>query len=101
MVSGLVVNRNPVSVREVRVEGQTFNAQGREIERQEISVGNAISSRILRDLTVQEISILQRLNPQKRFEIAPDGSASFVIVFLKPSGEIKDFGCRVLSAEGV
>jgi hypothetical protein len=101
VLSGVAVNRNPVSVREVRVEGHIFNAEGKEIDRQIISLGNAISSKILRDLTSQEISILQRLNPQKRFEILPDESAGFVIVFLRPSTEVKNFSCRVLSAEGV
>lgn len=99
VLSGLAINRNPVSAREVRVEGIIFNAEGKEIDRQIISVGNAISSKILRDLTPQEISILQRLNPQKRFEIPPDGSAPFVIVFLKASSEVKNFSCRVVSVE--
>ncbi len=99
VISGVAFNRNPVSVREVRVEGYIFNAAGKEIERQAISVGNAISSKIIRDLTSQEISILQKLNPQRRFEIPPEESASFVIVFLKPRGEIKAFSCRVVSAQ--
>ena len=100
VLSGVAVNRNSVNVREVRVEGYIFNAEGKEIDRQIISVGNAISSKILRDLTAQEISILQKLNPQKRFEIPPDESAGFVIVFLKPSAEVANFGSRVLSVEG-
>ena len=99
VLSGTAVNRNPVSVREVRLEGHIFNAEGKEIDRQIISVGNAISAKMLRDLTAQEISILQRLNPQKRFEIHSDESAGFVMVFLKPSAEVKNFSCRVLSVE--
>lgn len=99
VLSGVAVNRNPVSVREVRIEGHIFNPEGKEIDRQIISIGNAISSKILRDLTAQEISILQKLNPQKRFEISPDESAGFVIVFLKPSAEVKNFSCRVLSVD--
>lgn len=99
VLSGVAVNRNPVSVREVRVEGHIFNAEGKEIDRQIISLGNAISSKILRDLTSQEISILQKLNPQKRFEILPDESAGFVIVFLRPSTEVKNFSCRILSVD--
>lgn len=99
VLSGIAVNRHPISIREVRVEGQIFDAEGKEIDHQIISLGNAISSKIIRDLTAQEISILQKLNPQKRFEIPPDESAAFVIVFLKPSAEVKNFSCRVLSAE--
>ena len=100
VLSGIAVNRNNISVREVRVEGHIFNAEGKEIDRQTISVGNALSSKIIRDLTAQEISILQRLNPQKRFEIPPDESAGFVVVFLKPRAEVKNFSCRVAAVEG-
>lgn len=99
MVSGVAVNRNPVSVREVRVEGRVYNAEGKELERQTISVGNVLSPKIIRDLTDQDISILQKLGPQKRFEISPEESAAFAMVFLKPRAEIKSFSCRVLSAE--
>jgi len=100
VISGKISNRNPVSVREIRLEGLIHTARGKEIGRQTISVGNPISSKIIRDMTVREIAILQRLKPQKRFEIAPDGSAAFTIVFLKPSKDIKAFSCRVLSTKG-
>lgn len=100
VVTGLAVNRNPVSVREIQVEASIYNGEGKEIERQVISIGNPISSRIIRDLTPQEITILQKLSPQKRFEILPEDSRGFAIVFMKPAREIKEFSCRVLSAEG-
>jgi len=100
VLSGVAYNRNTVSVREVQIEGQLFDAQGKEIERQAVWAGNAITPKIIKDLTAQEISILQKLSPQKRFEISPQKAASFVIVFLRPRGTIKDFSCRVLSAEG-
>ena len=99
LVSGVAVNRNPVKVREVKVEGTIFNSDGKIIERQITTVGNAISSKIIRDLTSQEISSLQKQGPVKRFEILPNESAAFSIVFLKSSAEIKSFGYRVLSAE--
>ncbi len=99
VISGVAMNRNPVTVRDVRIEAQVYNHEGKEIERQVISIGNAISSKILRDLTAQEISILQKLSPQKGFEIPPEKSATFVIVFQKPRGEIKSFSCRVLAAK--
>jgi len=99
VVSGTAVNHNPVSVREVRIEGHIYNTEGKEIGRQAIWVGNPISPKIMKNLTAQDISILQKLSPQKRFEISPEGSKGFVIVFLKPNGEIKDFSCRVLSAQ--
>ncbi len=100
VITGKISNRNPVSVREIRLEGLIHTARGKEIGRQTISVGNPISAKLIRDMTVREIAILQRLKPQKRFEIAPDGSAAFTIVFLKPAKDIKAFSCRVLSTKG-
>ncbi len=101
VITGKIYNRNPVSVGEIRVEGQIHAGEGKEIARQAISVGNPISQKIIRDMTVREIAILQRLRPQKRFEVAPEGSAAFTIVFLKPTKEIKTFSCQVLSAKGI
>ncbi|MFQ5850293.1 MAG: zinc-ribbon domain-containing protein [Candidatus Binatia bacterium] len=99
LISGEVANDNAVSVREVRVEGHLYNAEGKEIGRQAISVGNAISAKIIRDMTAREIAILQRLSPQKKFEIPPGESVPFTIVFLKPTREIKTFSCRLLAAK--
>jgi predicted Zn finger-like uncharacterized protein len=98
-IAGVVVNRNPVRVREVRIEGYIFNGDGKEIGRQTISVGNPISANLIRDVEAKEILILQEIGPQKRFAIPPDESAPFLIVFLKSSKDIKSFAYRVLSAE--
>jgi len=101
VLAGVAVNQNAVGVREVRVEGVIYDGAGKEIERQTISIGNPISARIIRDLTAQEVSILQKLNPQKSFEISPEQSREFAIVFLKPDGkEITGFACRVSGAQG-
>jgi predicted Zn finger-like uncharacterized protein len=99
MLSGVALNRNRVKVREVKIEGYVFGSDGKTIERQTITVGNAISSKIVRDLTSQEIATLQRQSPIRRFEILPDESAPFSIVFLKSSAQIKSFGYRVISAD--
>jgi predicted Zn finger-like uncharacterized protein len=99
LLSGVAVNRNRVRVREIKIEGYIFGSDGKVIERQVITVGNAISSKIVRDLTHQEISDLQKQGPVKRFEILPDESAPFSIVFLKSNPDIQSFGYRVLSAE--
>ena len=100
VITGVAQNQNPVVIREVRVAGQLYNLEGKEIERQIIWIGNAISPRIIRGMTVQEISDLQRLKPLKTFEIPPGDSIPFTIVFLKSTKEIKDFSCEVLTAEG-
>jgi hypothetical protein len=99
MLSGVALNRNRVKVREVKIEAYVFGGDGKVIERQNITVGNAISAKIVRDLTVQEIATLQRQSPIRRFEIPPDESAPFSIVFMKSSAQIKSFGYRVLAAD--
>lgn len=99
VVSGRAVNHNPVKVREVRVEGYTFGADGKIIEQQTSMVGNAISAKIVRDLSQQDIVALQKQPPVKRFELPPEESSGFAIVFFKSSGDIKSFSFRVVSAE--
>lgn len=99
LLSGVAVNRNRVKVREVKIEGYIYGGDGKVIERQVITIGNAISSKIVRDLTDREIADLQKQGPVKRFEILPDESAAFSIVFLKGSAAAQSFGYRVLSAE--
>jgi predicted Zn finger-like uncharacterized protein len=99
VITGDVENQNPVVIREVRVAGQIYNLEGREIEQQTIWIGNALSPRIIRGMTVQDISDLQRLKPLKTFEIPPGDSIPFTIVFLKSTKGIKDFSCEVLAAE--
>ncbi len=99
VVAGVAANHNPTGVRQLRIEGRAYNAEGKEIERETMAVGNAISEGIIRDMTAQELSILQKLSPQKSFEIPSGESANFALVFLKPTKEIKSFSCRVVSAE--
>ena len=100
VVTGVAQNQNPVVIREVRIAGQLYNLEGKEIEQQTIWIGNAISPRIIRGMTLQDVSDLQRLKPLKSFEIPPGDSIPFTIVFLKSTKEIKDFSCEVLGAEG-
>ncbi|MGE5305997.1 MAG: hypothetical protein ACM3TN_22015 [Alphaproteobacteria bacterium] len=100
VVSGEAVNQNPVLIREVRVRGQLYNTAGKAVEHQVIWVGNALSPKIIRGMSAQDIVDLQRLKPLKSFEVPPGDSISFAIVFLRPAKEIKDFSCEVVSAEG-
>ncbi|HTN71231.1 MAG TPA: zinc-ribbon domain-containing protein [Methylomirabilota bacterium] len=100
VVTGMALNQNPVVIREVRVAGQLYNQDGKEVEQQSIWIGNAISPKIVRGMTAQDISDLQRLKPLKTFEIPPGDSVAFTIVFLKPTKAAKDFRCEILSAEG-
>jgi hypothetical protein len=100
IITGVVLNQNPVKIRQVRVAGQIYNDEGKEIERQIVWIGNAISAKIVRGMTAQDISNLQRLPPLKTFDIPPGDSVPFTIVFLRPAKGVKDFTCAVVAAEG-
>jgi predicted Zn finger-like uncharacterized protein len=100
VVSGVASNQNPMSVRDVQVAGQLYNAEGKDLEQQKIWVGNAISPKIIRGMTAQDISDLQRLKPLRSFEIPSGESVPFTIVFLKSSKNITNFSCQIISAEG-
>ena len=99
IVTGMAHNQNPVAVREVRIAGRIYDQEGKGIEQQTIWVGNAISAKIIRGMTAQDIADLQRLPPLRIFAIPPGDSVPFAIVFMKPTKGIKDFTCEVLSAE--
>jgi predicted Zn finger-like uncharacterized protein len=100
VITGAALNQNPVTIRAVQISGESFNNQNEEIEKQTIWVGNAISPSMVRGLSLQEIANLQRLPALKSFEIPPGDSVPFAIVFLKTPKGMKDFGCRVIAAEG-
>jgi predicted Zn finger-like uncharacterized protein len=100
VITGVALNQNPVKVREVRVAGLIYNQEGQGIEQQTVWIGNAISAKIVRGMTAQDVSDLQRLPPLKSFDIPPGDSIPFTIVFLKPGKGVKDFSCEVVAAEG-
>jgi predicted Zn finger-like uncharacterized protein len=100
VLTGVAVNQNPVMIRNVQLAGRLFDHDGKEIERQTMWIGNAISSQIIRGMTAQDITDLQRLKPLKTFEIPPGDSVPFAIVFLRTGKQVKDAGCEVVAAEG-
>ncbi len=101
VLTGVAVNQNPVMIRNVQLLGLLYDSDGKELERQAMWIGNAISSQIIRGMTAQDIADLQRLKPLKTFEIPPGDSVPFAIVFLRSAKQVRDARCEVLSAEGV
>jgi predicted Zn finger-like uncharacterized protein len=99
VVTGVAMNQNPVVIREVRIGGETYGSDEKPIEQQEMWIGNAISAKIIRGMTAQDILDLQRLKPLKTFEIPPGDSVPFTIVFLKPAKAVKKYTATVLAAE--
>ena len=100
MISGVALNQNPVVVREIQLIGKIYNVDDKEIERQTIWVGNTISPKIIRGMTLEDIPQLQEPKPLKNFEIPPGDSIPFTIVFLKSAKGAKAFTCEVAITEG-
>jgi predicted Zn finger-like uncharacterized protein len=100
LISGVARNHNSEVVREIQLSAVSYNAEGKALERQTIWVGNTISPKIIRGMTVEDIPHLQNLKPLKSFEIPPGDSIPFTIVFLKSAKSAKEFTCEVLTAEG-
>ena len=101
LISGVALNQNPEVVREIQLSAVAYNADGKELERQTIWVGNTISPKIIRGMTTEDIPHLQNLKPLKSFEIPPGDSIPFTVVFLKSAKTAREFSCEVLMAEGV
>ncbi len=99
MITGRAMNTSPVALHSVQILGRLYDAAGQEIERKTIYCGNAISTKVLKDLSPREVSVLQTLNPPSRFLIEPGQSATFVIVFMKPPPAAADFSAQVVSAQ--
>jgi predicted Zn finger-like uncharacterized protein len=99
VVTGMAQNRNPVVIRDVRLSGRVYDHAGKSVEQQMIWLGNAISPKIIRGMTAQDVADLQRLSPLKTFGIPPGDSVPFAIVFMKATKGITNFTCEVLAAE--
>jgi hydroxymethylpyrimidine pyrophosphatase-like HAD family hydrolase len=100
LITGVALNQNPVVVREIQVTSKIYNRDGKEIEHQTIWVGNTISPKIIRGMTVEDIPQLQELKPLKSFEVPPGDSIPFAIVFLKSTKNANEFTCEVVNAQG-
>jgi predicted Zn finger-like uncharacterized protein len=100
VVSGVAFNQNPVVVREIQLTGKLYNEAGKEMEQQTIWIGNTLSAKILRGMTLEEIPNLQSLKPLKSFEMPPGDSIPFTVVFLKSTKSARDFTCEVALAQG-
>ncbi len=97
IISGRAVNTALVAAQSIQVEGKIFNEKGKEAGKKTIFCGNEVSIRVVENLSSQGISILQKLVPPKHFSVPPGKSANFLIIFINPPADIKEFSCRVVT----
>ena len=99
VITGKALNTAPVALNSVQIGGKLYNGGGQMLDEKVIHCGNAISAKVLKDLTPRELSILQKLTPPKRFEIVPGESSTFVIVFMDPPTDAAEFSAQVVAAQ--
>ncbi len=96
VVTGRAVNASATPLRIVEVEGRLL-ARGRTVRRQRVYAANQFQG-TLRELSANEVEILLRLEPSRRFRIEPGESARFLLVFPNPPAEAEDVECEVVEA---
>ena len=92
VISGDARNNSPVTVDRIEVAGALYGLGGGELDQKVVTTGNRTT---LTDLSEAEIVLLQRLDPA--IALAPGPTTPFLIVFLEPPRELREFSSRVLS----
>ncbi len=93
VISGDARNNSPMTIERIEVAGALYDLGGGELDQKVVTTGNRTA---LTDLSEAEIVLLQRLDPA--IALAPGETTPFLIVFLEPPRELREFSSRVLSA---
>jgi len=96
VVTGRAINESTESLRLIEIEGELI-AGGKTRAVRKVYAANQAKGTI-RDLSINEVDMLLRLEPNRRFLIPPGESASFLLVFPDPPAENSDVVCRVIEA---
>ena len=99
IVSGRAINASPSTLKGVQIASVIFDGTGKPLEEKSIYCGNAMSLKLVKDLSMKEIAVLQAIPPPKRFEIRPGESVGFSVVFVNPPTTVKEFSARVAAAQ--
>ncbi|MFP6664159.1 MAG: zinc-ribbon domain-containing protein [Deltaproteobacteria bacterium] len=96
VVTGRAVNTTSQNIRLVEIEGELI-AGGKSRSKRRVYAANQ-AKRTIRDLSMSEVDMLLRLEPNRRFVIRPGESASFLLVFPDPPADTSEVLCRVVDA---
>lgn len=97
VISGKAYNTAAEPLVNVQVLGSLLDADGREVGRKAIHLGNIISTKVLTEMTRKEIEVFHNLNVSWR-NIEPGQSYPFVIVFTDPPKNATEFTAKVIGA---
>ena len=96
VVTGRAINDSNENLRLIEIEGELI-AGGKTRAVRKVYAANQAKGTI-RDLSINEVDMLLRLEPNRRFLIPPGESASFLLVFPDPPADTSDVVCRVIEA---
>ena len=94
VISATAMNNARIPIRSIQVEGRVSGARE---DRQVVFCG--ASRRDVRDLSRQEIIMLQGLEPPKDWVLSPGEQASCQIVFIDPAADLKHFAAEVVAVQ--
>jgi predicted Zn finger-like uncharacterized protein len=92
VISGDARNNSPMTIERIEVAGALYGLGGGELDQKIVTTGNRTA---LTDLSEAEIALLQRLDPA--MALAPGETTPFLIVFLEPPRDLREFSSRVLT----
>lgn len=99
LITGKAVNQSDASVKNIRVAARLLDGADQLIDRQVCFCGNSIRIDLVRDLSVQQLSILRGLKPPQRFGIQPGEQCPFVAVFTDAPTTVASFTTEVVGAQ--
>jgi hypothetical protein len=99
IVTGYALNQAEVALASVQIETQLLDSTGDVVADRIVFCGSTVPRKLLRDLTLAEVSIIGRLKPPSTFLLQPGDRSPFMAVFADPPPTITEFKTRVVSAQ--
>lgn len=99
VITGNITNHAPVALSGVQVRTQLLDRSGVVLDERVTFCGSAVPLKILRDLSVAEVSIIGRLKPPRAFLLPPGEQSPCMAVFTDPSPQIAEFTTQVVAAQ--
>ncbi len=95
VITGQALNVGNQPLHEVQIAVRLLDASQQELAKQAVYCGNALSARMISQMTPRELDFYQNLGPPKTFVLQPSGSSPFVTVFVEPPAGAGSFAIQV------
>jgi len=94
VISGIAINNSPRAVNGIQIEGRVTGAQD---DRRIVFAGTAPHD--VQTLSAREIGLLQTLEPPRDWTLAPGDQANFMVVFVGPPSDLREFSAEVVAVQ--